>query len=151
MLMWPMMVDVFAGVAVATDGCTIGVYLITDADDGALLATDVVHCKSAHAELESMRAAVRALEYLRTVTQATIYTDSSSLAALLSGYVQPPRGMGRFVLDIRRRMGVLKCNVSVHLSCSDALATVRQLATAATRSGYVPPTPLQYGLLVNRI
>ena len=146
-----MMVDVFAGAAIATDGRASCVYLITDAHNGALLRTGVTQCKAVYAELAGIRVAVMALEYLRTVTQATIYTDSCSLAVLLSGHTQPPTGLGRIVLDIRRRMAALKCDVVVRLSCSDALETVRLLAEAATRPDYIPPTPLQYDLLVNRI
>lgn len=146
-----MMVDVFAGAAIAADERAVCVYLITDAHNGTLLSTGVKQCKVAHAELDSIRAAVMALEYLRTVTQATIYTDSCSLELLLTGRIQPPTGMGRLVLDIRRRMDALKCDVVVRLSCSDVLETARRLAAAATRPGYIPPTPLQYDLLVNRI
>lgn len=146
-----MMVDVFTGAAITTDGRASCVYLITDEHNGALLRTGVTQCKAVYAELAGIRAAVMALEYLRTVTQATIYTDSCSLAVLLSGHTQPPTGLGRIVLDIRRRMAVLKCDVVVRLSCSDALETARLLAEAATRADYIPPTPLQYDLLVNRI
>lgn len=146
-----MMVDVFTGAAIATDGRASCVYLITDAHNGTLLRTGVTQCKAVYAELAGIRAAVMALEYLRTVTQATIYTDSCNLAVLLSGHTQPPTGLGRIVLDIRRRMAALKCDVVVRLSCSDALETARLLAEAATRADYIPPTPLQYDLLVNRI
>lgn len=146
-----MVVNVFAGTAIATDGHAACVYLITDARNGALLHTGVKRCKTTHAEFDSIRAAVMALEYLRTVSQAIIYTDSCNLASLLTGHTPPPTGLGRIVLDIRRRMAALKCDVVVRLSCSDALETVRQLAKAATVPGYAPPTPLQYDLLVNRI
>lgn len=146
-----MVVNVFAGTAIATDGHAACVYLITDARNGALLHTGVKRCKTTHAELDSIRAAVMALEYLRTVSQAIIYTDSCNLASLLTGHTPPPTGLGRIVLDIRRRMATLKCDVVVRLSCSDALETARLLAEAATRADYIPPTPLQYDLLVNRI
>lgn len=146
-----MEVEVFAGTAIATDGRAMCVYLITDVRNGALLRTGVKPCKAAYAELDGFRTAVMALEYLRTVTQATIYTDSCGLAALLSERTQMPVGMRRLVLDIRRRIRALPCDVIVRLSCSDVLEIARQLAKAATVPGYVPPTPLQYDLLVNRI
>lgn len=146
-----MKVDVFAGAAIAADERAVCVYLITDAQNGTLLSTGVKQCSAIHMELDSIRAAVMALEYLRTATQATVYTDNCSLAALLTGHIKPPTGMGRFVLDIRRRMEALKCDVVVRMSCSDVLETERRLAEAATRPGYLPPTPLQYDLLVNRI
>ena len=59
-----MVVNVFAGTAIATDGRASCVYLITDEHNGALLRTGVTQCKAVYAELAGIRAAVMALEYL---------------------------------------------------------------------------------------
>lgn len=143
-----MRVNVYVGAHInALENVAAVAYVILNADTEVLIKTGVVRAKpdTRTIALSSIRAAVKALEYLRTAEEVTIYSDDSRAVSYLTG-AKAPKGIHRLVNDIRRRAAILPGCVKYKVICSDRTDPAASLAAASESKYYTPPTPEQYAL-----